>query len=62
MRLEGLDQLKTPNDFSGNRISNLLVCNILPQPATLVPPAKKNDLEKCYDIWEMDAINHTIIQ
>jgi hypothetical protein len=35
VRLEGLGQLKSPSDLFGNRISNLPVSSIVPQPTTL---------------------------
>jgi hypothetical protein len=36
VRLEGLGQLKNPNDLIGNRIRDIRACSIVPQPATNV--------------------------
>jgi hypothetical protein len=34
--LEGLDRMKNPNDFIGNRTRDAPTCSIVPQPTTLL--------------------------
>jgi hypothetical protein len=36
VQLEGLGQLKNISDFFGNEMCDLVACNIVPEPATLI--------------------------